>query len=55
MPNLLSTIGAFVVALAIVLFVVNGIVSLYRGAIAGPNPWGAASLEWATSSPPPRL
>jgi len=36
-----------------VLFVVNGIVSLYRGAIAPPNPWGAASLEWATASPPP--
>jgi cytochrome c oxidase subunit 1 len=52
LPNLLSTIGAFVVALAVVLFVVNGLVSLYRGRIAGPNPWGAASLEWATSSPP---
>jgi cytochrome c oxidase subunit 1 len=53
LPNLLSTIGAFVVALAVGLFVVNGLVSLYRGRIAGPNPWGAASLEWATSSPPP--
>ncbi len=52
-PNLVSTIGAFVLALAIALFVVNGILSLYRGAIAGPNPWGAPSLEWATSSPPP--
>jgi cytochrome c oxidase subunit 1 len=52
-PNLLSTIGAFVLAFAIVLFVVNGVISLYRGAIAGPNPWGAATLEWATSSPPP--
>jgi cytochrome c oxidase subunit 1 len=52
-PNLLSTIGAFVVALAVVLFVVNAIVSLYRGAIAGPNPWGATTLEWLTSSPPP--
>jgi heme/copper-type cytochrome/quinol oxidase subunit 1 len=51
-PNLLSTIGAFVVALAVVLFVVNGLISLYRGAIAGPNPWGAATLEWETSSPP---
>ena len=29
-------------------------VSLRRGAIAGDNPWEAASLEWATSSPPPR-
>jgi cytochrome c oxidase subunit 1 len=53
LPNLLSTVGAFVVAAAVGLFVINGIVSLYRGAIAGPNPWGAASLEWATSSPPP--
>jgi cytochrome c oxidase subunit 1 len=52
-PNLLSTIGAFVVALAVLLFVVNAIVSLYRGAIAGPNPWGASTLEWLTSSPPP--
>ena len=53
LPNMLSTIGSFVVASAVVLFVVNGIVSLYRGAIAPPNPWGAASLEWATASPPP--
>jgi len=53
LPNLLSTIGAFVVAVAVVVFVVNGVWSLYRGAIALDNPWGAASLEWATSSPPP--
>ena len=52
-PNLISTIGAFGLALGILLFVVNGIVSLYRGAIAGPNPWDAPGLEWATSSPPP--
>jgi hypothetical protein len=51
-PNLLSTNGAFVVALAVVLFVINGLVSLYRGAIAGPNPGGAATLEWEASSPP---
>ena len=52
-PNLISTIGAFVLAFAVVLFVINGLISLYRGAIAGPNPWGGATLEWATSSPPP--
>jgi cytochrome c oxidase subunit 1 len=52
-PNLISTIGAFVLALAVGLFVINGILSLYRGAIAGPNPWGAATLEWAINSPPP--
>jgi cytochrome c oxidase subunit 1 len=52
-PNLLSTIGAFVVASAVLLFVINGLYSLYRGPIAPSNPWGATSLEWATSSPPP--
>jgi cytochrome c oxidase subunit I len=52
-PNMLSTVGAFVVAAAVGLFVINGLWSLYRGVIATPNPWGAASLEWATSSPPP--
>src|SRR3954467_3192766 len=53
LPNLLSPIGAFGVASAVLLFVINGVVSLYRGAIALPNAWDAASLEWATSSPPP--
>jgi len=53
LPNLLSTVGAFVVAAAVVLFVVNGLYSLYRGAIAPPNPWDASTLEWATTSPPP--
>ena len=52
-PNLLSTVGAFVVAAAVAIFVINGALSLYRGAPAPPNPWGAASLEWATTSPPP--
>jgi cytochrome c oxidase subunit I len=52
-PNLLSSIGGVVVALAVLLFVINGIWSLYRGAIAPDNPWDAASLEWAVSSPPP--
>jgi cytochrome c oxidase subunit I len=53
LPNLLSTIGAFVVAAAVGVFVLNGILSLFKGAIAPDNPWDAASLEWATSSPPP--
>jgi len=28
--------------------------SLKFGRKAGPNPWGAVGLEWATSSPPPK-
>ena len=53
LPNMLSTIGAFVVATSVLIFVINGFVSLYRGAIAPDNPWDASSLEWATASPPP--
>ena len=45
LPNLLSTIGAFVVATAVLLFVVNGLWSLFRGAIAPPNPWDASTLR----------
>jgi cytochrome c oxidase subunit I len=51
--NLLSTAGAFVFALAVLVFLVNVVVSLRRGAPAGDNPWTAWTLEWATSSPPP--
>src|SRR5205814_2571323 len=51
--NLVATIGAFLIAIAVVLFLVNVAVSLKRGARAGDNPWGAETLEWATESPPP--
>ena len=50
--NLVSTIGAFVIALGFVLFTINMLWSWRRGAFAGDNPWGAASLEWAAASPP---
>lgn len=50
--NLVSTIGAFVIALSVVFFVVNVVHALLRGAPAGENPWDAYTLEWATSSPP---
>jgi cytochrome c oxidase subunit I len=53
--NLVSTIGAFVIALAIAVFLVNLWVSLRRREPAGADPWEGQSLEWATSSPPPRF
>ena len=40
-------------ALSIVPFVWNVFVSLRKGQVAGDDPWGGNSLEWATSSPPP--
>jgi cytochrome c oxidase subunit I+III len=51
--NLISTIGAFIVALGVLVFVANVVWSLRYGATAGDNPWSADTLEWATSSPPP--
>lgn len=51
--NTISTVGAFLLAGGVLVFVVNVFYSLRRGAIAGSNPWGADSLEWATTSPPP--
>jgi cytochrome c oxidase subunit I+III len=51
--NLLSTVGALALACGFVVFFVNVLVSRRRGAIAGADPWGAPSLEWAYPSPPP--
>ncbi len=51
--NLLETIGAFTLAGGILLVVVNLLGSLRFGAPAGPDPWLANTLEWATDSPPP--
>jgi cytochrome c oxidase subunit I len=54
LPNLLSSIGSMVVAVAVLLFVINLMVSLRAGRKAEPNPWDAPSLEWATTCPPPK-
>ncbi|QNP43909.1 cytochrome c oxidase subunit I [Sphingomonas daechungensis] len=53
LPNMLSTLGSLVVSTAVLLFVVNLVISARSGRRAAPNPWGAPSLEWATSCPPP--
>ncbi len=50
--NLLATCGAFVLALGLLCFLVNVLWSRRYGAIAGDNPWGAGTLEWAAASPP---
>jgi cytochrome c oxidase subunit 1/cytochrome c oxidase subunit I+III len=51
--NLVISIGAYVFALGVLLFVINVWRSARHGARAGENPWDAPSLEWATPSPPP--
>ncbi|HEY7076404.1 MAG TPA: cytochrome c oxidase subunit I [Solirubrobacteraceae bacterium] len=51
--NLLETLGSYVLAAGLILIVVNLAVSLRRGAPAGNDPFDGATLEWATTSPPP--
>jgi heme/copper-type cytochrome/quinol oxidase subunit 1 len=51
--NMVSTVGAFVLALSVLLTVINVVRSLKNGVIAGPDPWKANTLEWFTPSPPP--
>jgi cytochrome c oxidase subunit I len=51
--NLIATLGVPFQAAAILVFVLNVVISLRRGARAGNDPWDAWTLEWATTSPPP--
>jgi len=56
--NLISTIGAFIIALATLVFVINMVTSYvrYRQGKAvdpGPDPWDGRALEWMTASPTP--
>ncbi len=51
--NLVITIGAYLFAFGVLLFLVNVWRSLRHGERAGPNPWAGPSLEWAAESPPP--
>ncbi len=51
--NLISTIGSFVLASGVLVTIINVTRSLKHGAVAGPDPWKANSLEWFTTSPPP--
>ena len=51
--NLITTIGAFILAVGLLLLLVNVVRSLRRGAVAGANPWDGGNLEWSVPSPPP--
>jgi cytochrome c oxidase subunit 1 len=51
--NLLETIGAGIIALGVLTFLINVLVSLRGRQLPGEDPWQGHTLEWATSSPPP--
>jgi cytochrome c oxidase subunit 1 len=50
--NLIATIGAFLLALSVLIFILN-VIKLRNGQPAGEDPWEGNTLEWSTSSPPP--
>jgi cytochrome c oxidase subunit 1 len=51
--NNLATVGAFLIAASVLVFLINLYLSHERKAPAGNDPWQANTLEWATASPPP--
>jgi cytochrome c oxidase subunit 1 len=50
--NALASLGAVIIAISVIVMLVNILMSLRSGAIAGPNPWDSDTLEWSTASPP---
>jgi len=51
--NMVSSIGAFVIAISVLVFLINAIASFRKPKQMEADPWDARTLEWATSSPPP--
>jgi cytochrome c oxidase subunit 1 len=51
--NFISTVGAFILGVGVVVTLVNVLWSLRRGAVAPPDPWQGNTLEWFSPSPPP--
>jgi cytochrome c oxidase subunit I len=50
--NVIVTIGVFFQIVAIVVFAVNLLYSIFKGKLAGNDPWDAWTLEWSVPSPP---
>jgi cytochrome c oxidase subunit 1 len=53
--NKLETVGAFLIALSVLIFIVNIALTHLRGEPCGEDPWDARTLEWSTPSPPPEF
>ncbi|NNK91901.1 MAG: cytochrome c oxidase subunit I [Acidimicrobiia bacterium] len=51
--NFIATLGAFTIAVSVLVFIVNLIWSKRKGDVAGPDPWDGRTLEWSIPSPPP--
>lgn len=50
--HVISTCGSYIMSAGVLTLIYCLSTSLMRGAKAPTNPWGAATLEWQTASPP---
>jgi cytochrome c oxidase subunit 1 len=53
LANVLASLGAFLLGVATIPFLLNMVSSWVRGPKAPANPWNAIGLEWLLPSPPP--
>ncbi len=53
--HLISTVGSWVMLIALILVIGNIVYSIFKGEKCSSNPWGGVTLEWHTQSPPPLL
>jgi cytochrome c oxidase subunit 1 len=51
--NWISTIGAYIIGIGVLIFLAAIIFSWKSGVVASGNPWGSKSLEWQTPTPVP--
>jgi cytochrome c oxidase subunit 1 len=51
--NMFVSLSAIILVAGFLVFFLDAIRSVRRGSISPENPWGAPTLEWSTSSPPP--
>jgi cytochrome c oxidase subunit 1 len=51
--NFIATMGAYLLGVGVLIYVLTLIWSYCKGRIAGPDPWDARTLEWSIPSPPP--
>ncbi len=52
-PNTIATVGSWILAAGLIIFIVHLLRAARSGKRVGANPWGGTTLEWTVSSPPP--
>ena len=52
-PNTIATVGSWILAAGLIIFIVHLLRAARSGERVGANPWGGTTLEWTVSSPPP--